>query len=306
MAGQTTSIHKLNADRGFNNKLQAVSYLLLNWINNLFPYTNVDSDLVIRDFVCDDLREYWDRLSVKTSPGRRLSDLFWLKLPWDDIRKELGEIHILDTGCGSGVWGPILLDYSNDRVATYTGLDIRKRDDWAKLEEEHDNFCFRQTKANDVSAYIPEGTNLFMTQSAIEHFDRDLSFFKQIRDYVLSCGKSVIQVHLFPSSSCLRLYRFHGVRQYTPRTVSRITRLFKDFSAAMLFRLGGRQCNRFHYERITKPLLILREQRKERGQEYESSLLMAIEQDMRNPQKFPVFYALVIHSNWKHQLVWAS
>jgi hypothetical protein len=304
---KATSIHGLNADKGFSNRLQAATYLLLNWVNNLFPYMNVDSGLVIRDFVCDELRERWDRLSVRTSPARRLSDLFWLELPWDEIGDGLGAIRILDTGCGSGVWGPVLVDYSDSRVISYTGLDINRHANWTKVQDRYRGFRFHQImRGEDISSHIPEGTSFFMTQSAIEHFDEDLRFFQQIRDYVLLHETSVMQVHLFPASSCLRLYRFHGVRQYTPRTVSRIARLFSGFSHVTLFRLGGRECSRFHYERITKPILVDKSGQSPRDGEYERSLLAAVEQDMGRPQRSPVFYALVILSNWRQRPVWAS
>ncbi len=144
-----------------------------------------------------------------------------------------------------------------------------------------------------------------MTQSAIEHFENDLIFFKQIRDYVLSYRGSVIQVHLLPSSSCLRLYLFHGIRQYTPRTVSKILKLFKSFSYTLLFRLGGVECNRVHYEFITKPLILQRigDLRNLRIQEYDRKVFKAMGQDMKTPQRSPAFYALLIHSNAINKLL---
>jgi hypothetical protein len=303
VASKTTSIHNLNADTGLN-KFQKVFYLLLNWANNLFPYTNIDNGLLFRDFTCEDLRKHWALLDVTSSPSRKLSDLFWMKLPWGKIREELNEINILDTGCGSGNYGWKLVNWSNNNIARYTGIDVYKNDNWTKLTKKYPNFAFHRCNANDILHYIPEGTNFFMSQSAIEHFDEDLLYFERIRDYILSYQRSVIQVHLFPSTSCLRLYRFHGVRQYTPRTVSIITKLFKNFSYAVLFKLGGKECNRLHYDFITKPLFIQRigYLRDLKTQEYDRRLLMAIEQDMKCPQKFPAFYALVIHSNWRKKL----
>lgn len=302
MAGKTTSIHNLNADKGLN-KLQKVFYQLLNWANNLFPYTNVDNHLVIRDFICEDLRKYWARLHIKSSPSRKLSNLFWMKLSWDKIKEELIEINVLDIGSGSGNYGTRLVSWSNNNIASYTGIDIYKNDNWGELEKKYSNFRFHQFKGKNISEYIPEGTNFFMTQSAIEHFDEDLLCFEQIRDYILSHQRSVIQVHLFPSSSCLQFYHFHGIRQYTPRTISLITRLFKDFSYAVLFRLGGKECNHLHYEFITKPLIRgIGDLRDLKTKEYDRKLLEAIEQDMKFPQKFPNFYALLIHCNPRKKL----
>ena len=246
MSKKSTSIHNLNSDKGLN-RLQKLLYVLLNLANNMFPNTCVDKALEIRDFTCKDLRKVWKRLDYEifpprmiTTPTRKLSDLFWLKLPWDKIKEELSDIHILDTGCGSGDYGRILIDFSDNNISSYTGIDIHHQDNWKKLEEEYSIFRFHRFIGNDISGYIPDRTNFFMTQSAIEHFDADLSFFKQIKEHLLSYQKSVLQIHLFTSRSCLRLYRYHGIRQYTPRTVSKITRLFRDFSYAVLCLRYGR------------------------------------------------------------------
>jgi len=68
----------------------------------------------------------------------------------------------------------------------------------------------------------------------------------------------------------------------------------------MLFRLGGKECIRLHYEFITKPILqCIGDLRDLKTQEYEKRVFIAIEHDMKYPQKFPNFYALVIHSNWR-------
>ena len=90
-----------------------------------------------------------------------------------------------------------------------------------------------------------------MTHSAQEHFDEDLGYFKKLKDFVKSSKNNIIQVHIFPSRVGLYLYHFHGVRQYTPRTISRITRMFNDFSYAILFKLGGNFCNYLHYKYLT-------------------------------------------------------
>src|SRR5205823_3432032 len=104
-----------------------------------------------------------------------------------------------------------------------------------------------------------------------------------------------------PSAACLRLYLLHGVRQYTPRTLSTITRLFEDSDVA-LYRLGGRACNRLHYEFITKQLFRRGDLRAARPEEYERRLAAAIDQDMARPQRSPAFYALVIHTRPRTRL----
>lgn len=297
MRRRSTSIHRLNADRRLSTFAKA-AYFTLNWLNNRLPHALLDPQLAIREFECPALEATWHEVSGGASPSRTLSDLFWLNLPWPAIRDDLGEIRILDVGCGSGNYGPRLIAWSNDRIATYTGTDARSRNEWAALEASDPRLRFHCTQADSVNSIIPDGTNMFVSQSAVEHFDDDLGFFDQIRDYVRTTEGPVLQVHLVPSQACLRLYRLHGARQYTPRTLSKITRLFAPDAYAVVYRLGGRACNRLHYSFITKPLLILRsgDLRNEQPEEYDRRLFAAISHDMRCPQPSPAFYALVIHS----------
>ena len=163
---------------------------------------------------------------------------------------------------------------------------------------------FFSSRAETFGGNIPEGTNLFISQSAIEHFDDDLDFFGHIRDYVRLTQGPVLQIHLVPSQVCLRLYHLHGVRQYTPRTLSKITRLFAPGASATVYRLGGGACNRLHYSFITKPSLLYgRDRRLEQADEYDRRLFDAIEEDLRRQNRSPAFYALVIHSRFRRPVL---
>lgn len=296
---RSTSVHRLNADRPLSTIAKA-EYFLFNWLNNGLPYACLDPRLAVRDFACPELATCWPHLPRRASPSRTLSDLFWLTLPWSAIRDELAEVSILDVGCGSGSYGPRLLSWADGQVATYTGTDAHQHEGWAALKAGDRRLRFYQSQAEDFRGTIPDGTNVFISQSAIEHFDEDLTFFRQIRDYVDATRGPVLQIHLAPSQACLRLYHLHGVRQYTPRTLSKITRLFAPDGYAALYRLGGRASNRVHYSFITKPLLIRggSDLRNEQPEEYDRQLFDAISSDMRHPQHSPSFYALVIHSTW--------
>lgn len=298
----TTSIHRLNADRplGYLGKF---AYLALNWLNNRFPRWRVDPHLATRDFRCSNLATRWPEMQRGLSPSRTLSDLFWLTLPWKRICEELGAIHILDVGCGDGQYGSQLISWSHDRVASYVGVDLNAQNSWAVLEQKDPRMQFRQGDASDLKHSIPAATNLLISQSAIEHMDHDLRFFEHVRDHVRRLGAPALQVHLCPSAACLKLYLLHGVRQYTPRTLSHITRLF-EIGYAILYRLGGRACNRLHCKFITVPLMIWRKSdlRVTRAAEYELRLHEAIEQDLSRPQQHPAFYALVIHTHPRTRL----
>jgi hypothetical protein len=217
------------------------------------------------------------------------------------MRTALAHINVLDSGCGSGNYSVKLQSYSKGNIASYTGIDASQHDNWSALAETHPNFRFHKVDSGDIAEYIPDETNLFISQSAIEHFKYDLQYFRQIREFVLRTSRSIIQIHLFPSRVCLKLYSLHGVRQYTPRTISYITRLFQSFSYSTLYRLGGQECNQLHWQYITKPLILKKigDLRDTRTQEYDRRLRMAIAADNNEPHRDPSFYALVIHSNWR-------
>jgi SAM-dependent methyltransferase len=295
---RSTSRHRLNADRPLS-AIGKAGYFLFNGLNNALPYARLDPKLAVRDFVSADVAARWPDLPRGASPSRTLSDLFWLSLPWAAIHEALGEVHILDVGCGSGGYGPRLLASAGHHLAFYCGTDARPHDAWPALEAGDRRLRFFRSEAENFRGRIPDGTNFFISQSAVEHFDDDLVFFQQIRDYVETAPGPVLQIHLVPSQACLLLYHLHGVRQYTPRTLSTITRLFSSGDQALLYRLGGRGCNRLHYSFITRPFFQgRRDRRKEEPDEYDRQLFDAVRSDMLRPQPSPAFYALVIHSRW--------
>ena len=318
-APRSTSLHGVNADKG-TTPFQKIAYLSLNLANNSFAYAGVDSHLKIRDFQVPDINSYWPRLAPTGSPTRLLCDLFWATLPWKAIKEELGgKLNVFDTGCGTGRYGPILDDFTGGLVDAYVGADVYENPHWPALLEKYPKFQFKLFDGLNVGAIIPPDANFFMTQSAIEHFEFDLSYFEQIAAHVRNYGKPVIQVHLYPSAVCLPLYLLHGVRQYTPRTTSKITALFPG-SSCTLFRMGGHWCSRATVRWLTKSVIFsgARDIRKIQAEAeaadeaageaavtalspqaavYNREVRAAIGRDMKRPQKSPVFYGLVIHSN---------
>ncbi|MFX1366953.1 MAG: hypothetical protein ACFFCE_04410 [Promethearchaeota archaeon] len=302
-SNKTTSIHILNADRGLNLPLKML-YYLLNKINNSFPYYKVDKSLEIRNFNDKNLKKNWSKCPITYSPSRKLSELFWINLPWGLIKRELNDINILDIGCGTGSYGEKFVDFSMNNINRYLGLDIKTNNNWISLKKKYSFFQFIKFDGKDFTDLIPHETNFFVTQSAVEHFEEDLTFFKQIRDYISSSRKEVIQIHGLPSKASLPLYRFHGVRQYTPRTISKIVRLFKDFSYSILLNLGGKHCRYLHYKYITESYRKkIGNMRRIKIQRYNKLSFNAIKKDMVYPQKIPSHYILIIHSNSKKKIL---
>ena len=245
--------------------------------------------------------ENWDKIHIKYSPSRALSDLFWQKLDWKVIKSELGNINIFDTGAGKGEYALKLNDFA-EGISTYFGVDFSPRKEWENTMREYKFITMKQQNSNDILDVIPNKTNFFMTQSAIEHFENDLLYFKQLRDFIDKTNNNTIQVHLFPSAACLKLFLWHGVRQYTPRTISTIVQLFNSPNTySILFRIGGENCNNLHYQFITYPLLLKKrvDLRDTKTEEYRELLKIAVEKDIEHSNHKPGFYALVIHSNFK-------
>ncbi len=306
---KSTSIHRLNADKGLSKWGRRLWYAL-NWLNNsVFPNWK-DHRLEIRKFAPRDSADVWAQVALKSSPSRALSDLFWMQLPWERIQDSLGRIHILDTGCGSGRYGLRLQQFSGGRVATYTGLDERFDPDWPSLTKESNFIKLEQADSAHFAGQIPAGTNLFISQSAIEHFPEDLTYFRQLRDFVAATSRPTLQFHLFPSAACLRLYRYHGVRQYTPRTISLIARLFPK-SKCTLFALGGAACNSLHWKYITKPAMDgTQDQRETLVEKYRMDLMSAINVDIISSGSLRAyfndssFWALVIQTDIKGNALW--
>lgn len=295
----SSSRHTLNADNKLS-KSGKMLWILQNLFNNYY-YPYKISDLCIKNFCPEIEKTDWDKIHIKSSPSRSLSDMFWMKMDWKTIKSELGSINIFDTGAGTGGYALKINDFAKG-ITSYCGVDLFAYEEWEHLTQEYDFITMKQFKSEHILDAIPNETNLFMSQSAIEHFKKDLLYFDQIRKFIEKTNNNTIQIHLFPSAACLRLFLWHGIRQYTPRTISTIVQLFKSHNTySILFRLGGRNCNDLHYQFITYPYVLSKKKdwRNTKTDEYRERLKSAIKIDIEHNNHRPNFYALLIHSNFK-------
>lgn len=88
-----------------------------------------------------------------------------------------------------------------DKSVKYLGIDIAIPEVWPQVG----NTTFIQASYEDVDKLLGNSNFLF-TQSALEHFENDLSFSRKIGITAKKTGKPLLQVHLFPSSACIKLY----------------------------------------------------------------------------------------------------
>jgi hypothetical protein len=289
-----TSCHSVNADGGLSI-IGKFKWLILNALNNFFPFSAVDTSLIQKDFKVSDLSLNWQKIGKSASPARKLCDLFWLHLPLHHMENELGCLRAIEIGCGSGTYGFLLNKILEDRMQ-YKGIDINPHPTW-KLYQSKSNYEFLIADSGDIRNYLKD-SNFIFTQSALEHFEEDLTFFHQIAEFVRDANYPIIQVHLIPSASCITTFTWHGIRQYTPRNISKITELFSEKTQKTLYRLGSSNCNKVHRKWISNPRYLgVGDGRKRDLSTYDQELMSAIKDDMYEPgKKEACFYALVLKS----------
>ena len=268
---------------------QRLTYIVVNALRNQFPYSQLDEALRVADFVPDTglLKD----ISGTPSPSRALSDLLWRQLQWQSIEHRLGSIHMFDIGCGSGAFGERLQNWSGERIATYTGLDVRPNSTWETLASTHAGFRFCVGDAQNVHDFLTPNTNLIVSQSALEHVPDDFRLFRSLNRFLSTTTRRILQIHLLPSQGCLRLYRFHGFRQYTARRLSSLIRLVRADVRTLLVRLGGAECNSLHARWITAG-----DRRSTKPDEYRRELARAIAEDAGRANRSPAFYALMMET----------
>jgi SAM-dependent methyltransferase len=278
---------------GRPNKLGKFVYWHLNWFDNhLFPFAYDKKLLSLKTIPCPYNDKDWNSLphASKGSPTRAVGDLFWSKLPWSNYSETLDGLNIVDLGCGDGEYFKRIQLFSNNLIANYTGIDIFKRENWDELMTTFSNVQFISGSMQDIEDYLPNNFNFIISQSALEHFPNDRILFKSLSKIIQSRKKKTIQVHLMPSPSCLKIYRYHGIRHYTPRTISSLISDFEGFSKISLYGLGGMNCNKFHYSLVDKSFT-------KDNPEYEERLFSVINNDLKLDQFHNAsFWALVIES----------
>ncbi|MBI4229685.1 MAG: class I SAM-dependent methyltransferase [Planctomycetes bacterium] len=187
MSRGSTSLHGLNADRGLPLPAKPL-YFLLNRLNNLFPMSRLDPGLAIRPFTPSPERLGAAVPETVISPARVLTHLYWQGLPWPEIQRELGGIRVLDVGCGRADYAAPLLDWSGGRIERYLGVDAETHPEWDVLLRDRGPFAFARGDASEISRHLAPETSIILSSSALEHVDRDLGFFEQVRDHAARCG----------------------------------------------------------------------------------------------------------------------
>lgn len=179
-----------------------------------------------------------DGISPVASPSRALTEVF--------IRTALPSLlpprplRILDIGCGSGRLAALMA--SAGLTGAYTGVDVYDRFNLEPVPG-----MAKQLVLGDAAVVtLPGPFDLAISVSALEHIPDDRLLLGRLADQLEPSG---IHVHVVPSGTSLFLFLWHGLRQYTRRSIA--DRLGQP--PARLFGLGGIGSLLVHFAWVTVP-----------------------------------------------------
>ena len=293
----SSSLHTINSDRPMK-WFHKIGYLALNTLSNSTTKLNLGV-VGVKKFQPSSqlIQDHFGDLNSLSSPSRIINNIFWEDLDWTLIRSQLGgQLRVIEVGCGTGRYGVKLRNIA--QIDSYRGVDIEASSAWNEINLE--NFEFETDSYENFSTFT-SGENLIITQSALEHFEKDVQFFDSIRQYAESIDYPLVSIHLFPSPACLFTMLLHGIRQYNRRTIAKLIRASGITSSTDLYILGGVRSNFFHFRELTLRSLVFRKPMGFKNlNRYLTIAQEAIIRDSLSPSKFsPSFYALVLSWNTK-------
>ena len=234
------------------------------------------------------------------SPSRLLCDGLLNSMDYGNLKLQLNsDLNFFDIGCGSGKYGKLLRKLSNQYFGSYTGLDIYKND---KYPAEFNHIC---AKAENVSQYINKKINFVISQSALEHIEKDTFVIEEITKKLYENNTPFIQIHMVPASKCLWLYLLHGYRQYSKKNLSNISnQLKKRFNVnTYIIPLGGNISFWTHLRYITLPVFFKKRILKDKlfkwcnQKNVEKKIIKSVNKELDCNQENPIFWAFIINSN---------
>jgi SAM-dependent methyltransferase len=244
MKNYSNKIKNFSGDKKLN-LIEKIIWFFLSFVNIQFN-SNISKRIKLKKFNINKNLIIKNKLFKTNSPIRLICNIFWQSIDWRVINKNLNNnLRILEVGCGTGRYFDFLKKISKSKNLKYIGVDIKNRNFQKKK-----NKLFYLDDANNIELYLDK-VNFLFTQSAIEHFEEDLVFFKKISKFLNKKKKKFIQVHLFPSESCLYTYLFHGYRHYNYKMISKLTETFGNNHDFELFHIGSKNINKFIFKQIT-------------------------------------------------------
>ena len=232
------------------------------------------------------------------TPSRLLCDAFWNSIDYENIKLKLNSnLNFFDIGCGSGLYGIFLKQITGRYFSSYTGLDIYKNDIYPK------EFNHIISKAENVYSHINKETNFIMSQSSLEHIEKDTFAVEEITKKLIENEKPFIQIHMVPASKSLWLYLWHGYRQYSKKNLSnQLDEIKKKFDInAIIVPIGGNNSFWTHLLNITIPvyfkkLINDKNFRWYNQKQVEKKIIKCVNKELNCINESTVFWAFVITS----------
>ncbi|MBI1245688.1 MAG: hypothetical protein GC202_11835 [Alphaproteobacteria bacterium] len=225
------------------------------------------------------------------SPSRLLCERHLASIEWAKFSQSAGGIRMHDMGCGSGRAGRLVAAAAGSSIR-YRGFDVRKDPAWEASRAGSEMTVFDGV---DFAGTIRPGDNLFFSQSAAEHIPSDLEYFSAVARACDTASGPTLQMHYLPAASCLRLYLFHGFRQYPIGALARLAALQASDAKCAAVALGGPAAIELHWRWITRPLLSRQpDQREVDPVGYRAALSAAIESDVRATPSAALFWAFIV------------
>lgn len=288
MRGASTSALRLNGDAPLGRAAK-FGYIAGNLLRN--AALGRPGALAVRPFAPCDLTG----LKGAPSPSRALCEAHLASFDWTAFARAAGGIKMHEMGCGSGRAGALVAEAARTAIR-YRGFDIAAHPSWAQAAPGATMATF--DGANFPATVAPDD-NFFFSQSAAEHIPADLDYFAAVARACAAAARPTLQIHYLPSAACLRLYLFHGYRQYPAGALARLAALQPAGAEVSALALGGPAAVALHWRWITWPALRGRPDGRTVDPEgYRAALRAAVTRDAAAGAGAPAFWALVVRRGW--------
>lgn len=305
-ADSSSTLQSINGDRKLND-VETLLYFALNELSNALAAPN---DIVVEKFsrTPPEVSAFYKRTYGQEScpsPARFVSDMFWDFFPWEATQDKLGEIRILDVGCGNGRYAEKLYESSRGSLSGYHGIDVSPNAAWGNVVEwsrtsgvavKFDAMA-ADSDLFDPAALSEDAINFVISQSALEHIQRDLVLMRNLERWQRASSPGTMQVHLVPAPAALDLYLLHGYRQYGPHSIARVAEIYDSSEYDLkIYGLGGPSGKELHFTHITEPAYLKPgpDIRRDDLEAYRQKLIESTSRDMSLDHDTPIFLAIVI------------
>ncbi|MBM3519040.1 MAG: hypothetical protein FJX56_14490 [Alphaproteobacteria bacterium] len=174
----------------------------------------------------------------------------------------------------------------------YRGFDVQRHPAW---DDPMPGARLATFDGDDFAGTIAPDDNFFFSQSAAEHIPNDLDYFAAVAGACARSDGPTLQIHYLPAPACLRLYLFHGLRQYPAGALGRLAALQAPDARCTVVALGGPAAIDLHWRAITWPMLRRRKDGRTTGPEaYRQALVDAVAADGGAPPHRSMFWAFIV------------